>query len=402
VSDSRWQHMQWLFHEAMRQPEDQRVEWLKAACAEDAALFQEVDTLLRASGASVEVLEPRTPHPDQGNARAGEGLPDRIGPYRIIRRIGQGGMGSVYEAEEDRPRRRVALKVMRGGVISADAKKRFEHEAQMLARLHHPGIAKIFGAGTVQHRGEDIEYIAMDLIDGSPLTVFAHTRKLPHRERLELLARVCDAVQHAHQRGVIHRDLKPSNILVSADGQPTVVDFGIARATDADVRLTRTSPGPGPLLGTVPYMSPEQAAGDVAAIDTRSDVYSLGVIGYELLSGRPSVDPENRPLPELLRAIREDDPAPLSTFDRSLRGDVETIIATALDKTPERRYQSAGALAADIRRHLNDQSILARPVSRAELIVRFTRRHRALVAGAGIAVTALVAATIVTTVLAVQ
>ena len=195
-------------------------------------------------------------------------------------------MGTVYEAEQDRPRRKVALKVIRPGLASPQLLRRFELEAQVLGRLQHPGIAHIYEAGMADAGYGPQPFFAMELVPGRPLTEFAEAEQLGTRERLKLMARVCDAVQHAHQKGVIHRDLKPGNILVDGQGQPKILDFGVARATDADLAVTTLQTDIGQLVGTIPYMSPEQIEADPSQLDTRSDVYALGVITYELLAGR--------------------------------------------------------------------------------------------------------------------
>ncbi|MCA9295790.1 MAG: serine/threonine protein kinase, partial [Phycisphaerales bacterium] len=324
---------------------------------------------------------------------------------------GRGGMGSVFEAEQDSPRRTVALKVIRAGVISPQLMQRFQYEAEVLGRLQHPGIAQIYEAGVFraedQPDHEPQPYFAMELIDGLPITEYCEKNHLSTGERLELLAKVCDAVQHAHQRGVIHRDLKPGNILVTAEaateasatgsrsemshgGQPKVLDFGVARATDSDIQTTTLRTNIGQLIGTVPYMSPEQASGDPGEIDTRSDVYALGVLAYEVLAGRLPYDIRQKMIHESLRVIREDAPAPLSSINRVFRGDVETIVTTALTKEKERRYQSASALASDIRRYLGDEPISARPPSAMYQLRKFAQRNRAVVAGIITTVLALV------------
>jgi WD40 repeat protein/predicted Ser/Thr protein kinase len=317
----------------------------------------------------------------------------------VLRVLGEGGMGTVYEAEQDNPRRTVALKVMRAGLTSDFLVKRFTREAQILGRLHHPGIAQIYEAGLAE---DGRPFFAMEFLRGLPLGEYARLRGLTVPARLELLARVCDAVQHAHDQGVIHRDLKPANILVDETGQPKVLDFGVARATDADLHTTTARTQAGQLLGTLGYMSPEQVAGDPDALDRRSDVYTLGVILFQLLANRPPYDLEQLPLPEAARVIREQEPSRLGSVNAGCRGDVETIVAKALEKDPARRYPSAGELAADIRRHLHHEPIRARPPSALYQLRKFARRHKALVAavlGIGLA---LVAGTVVSVLYAVR
>ena len=308
-------------------------------------------------------------------------LPERIDDYRVLRLLGRGGMGSVFEAEQDNPRRTVALKVVHAGVLGDEARRRFELEAQVLGHLHHPGIAQIYEAGVHETAGGSQPYFAMELIDGVPLDLYVEEHGLGTRERLALLARVCDGVQHAHQRGVIHRDLKPDNILVDKSGQPKILDFGLARATDSDLQAATLHTSLGQIMGTVPFMSPEQAAGDPDALDLRTDVYSLGVVAYRVLSGEMPYDTGGAQVLEALRVVREDDARPLSSIHRHLRGDVETIIGKALEKEPNRRYPSASGLAADIRRHLDDEPISARAPSALYHLKKFTRRNRALVLG---------------------
>lgn len=307
-------------------------------------------------------------------------LPSRIGRFRIARLIAQGGMGAVYEAEQDRPRRIVALKVIRPELASASTLRRFEREAEVLARLHHPGIAQIYDAGTADHGAGSQPFFVMELIRGEPLLRHAQTHHLDQRARVELLARVAEAVDHAHQRGVIHRDLKPANILVDESGQPKVLDFGVARATDPELQTTlRTDAGQ--ILGTLSYMSPEQIAGDPGAVDARTDVYALGVILYELLTGQLPYELSLKTIPEVASVIRDQDPARMSSIDRALGGDIETIVMKALEKESLRRYASAGALAEDLRRYLARQPIAARQPSKLYQLRKFTRRRPELVGG---------------------
>jgi tetratricopeptide (TPR) repeat protein/tRNA A-37 threonylcarbamoyl transferase component Bud32 len=306
-----------------------------------------------------------------------------FGRYHLVRLIGLGGMGAVYEAEQDHPRRRVAIKVIRPELMSAEIARRFEHEARILGRLQHPGIAQIYEAGKVELAGAAggaTPYFAMEYVEGVPLTEFATGKSLGVRERLELFLRACEAVEHAHRMGVIHRDLKPGNILVDGEGRARILDFGVARATDADVRAATMHTEVGRLVGTLPYMSPEQVAGDADGLDTRSDVYSLGVVLYELLAEKPPYDVKRGAVHEAARVIAETEPAPLSTVSRAFRGDLETIVGKALAKERERRYQSVGEMAADVRRYLSDEPILAHPPSRGYHLTRFARRHRSAVA----------------------
>jgi tetratricopeptide (TPR) repeat protein/predicted Ser/Thr protein kinase len=304
----------------------------------------------------------------------------RIGPYRILARIGEGGMGVVYQAQQEQPRRLVALKIIKPGWSSPELLRRFQQEAQALGRLQHPGIAMIYEAGTAADAGPvPLPYFAMEFIQGTSLGKYADDHGLTTRERLEIMAKVCDAVDHAHQRGIIHRDLKPGNILVDETGQPKILDFGVARVTDSDVHSTRQT-DLGQLLGTVAYMSPEQVLADPLELDTRSDVYALGVILYELLAGRLpySISPK---LHEAVQTIRQEDPAPLRSIVRTCRGDIETLVAKALEKERARRYGSAAALAADIRRYLGNEPTTARPASIAYQLQKLARRHSTFVGG---------------------
>jgi eukaryotic-like serine/threonine-protein kinase len=306
-------------------------------------------------------------------------LPSHIGRFRIIRLLGEGGMGLVYEAEQDNPRRTVALKVIRAGYADKVMLRRFDNETQALGRLQHPGIAQIYEAGTAETAFGLQPYFAMELVQGLPLREYCEAQKLNTRQRLELVAKICDAVQHAHGRGLIHRDLKPGNIVVDEEGQPRILDFGIARLTDSDGQATRQT-DLGQLIGTLAYMSPEQALGEPAEIDTRSDVYSIGLIVYGLLAGQLPYTIGYQ-LHEAIRTIREEEGTALSSFNRNFRGDIETIVSKALEKDKTRRYASAAEVAADIRRYLRDEPIVARPASASYQLQKFARRHRALVIG---------------------
>jgi tetratricopeptide (TPR) repeat protein len=303
-------------------------------------------------------------------------------------------MGTVFEAEQDHPRRIVALKLIRTHLATEEMLRRFEHEALVLGRLHHPGIAQIYEAGAAPSGSGSQPYFAMELVDGVELNEYVRTHSLDLNARLALFGRICEAVQHAHEKGVIHRDLKPANILVMADGSPKVLDFGVARLTDSDVQTVTMRTDIGQLLGTLPYMSPEQAAADPDAIDSRSDVYALGVILYELLSGRMPYEIPTF-LGDALRVIREAEPMRLSTLHRMYRGDIETIVAKALEKEPERRYASAHELATDVERYLRDEPIVARRPSALYQIRKFARRNKILVGGMAAVFLALVAGTTV-------
>jgi len=367
---------------------------------------------------------------DPGGARAGEDDPTRpvdedatrtargpgpgvdagvlapgsvVGSYTVESLIGRGGMGAVYRAAQASPARTVALKLMRPGLTSSKALRRFELEAEVLGRLSHHGIAAIYEAGIHEDpRLGRAPYFAMEFVDGPTLGEHARREDLGTRERLALFARICDAVHHAHSRGIIHRDLKPSNILVSYDEQagewtPKILDFGVARATDADIATTTMHTDVGQIVGTIPYMSPEQVMGDPEEIDTRSDVYALGVVLYELLAGRLPYDIGRAMIAEAARVIVHDDPTRLSSIDTRLRGDIETIVAKALEKARERRYQSALDLGSDIRRYLHDEPISARPPSTWYQAKKFAKRNTALVSGIIAAFVALIVGLIGTT-----
>ena len=283
----------------------ERTRFIDDRCANDDELRRELmDAFRDADTASAGVVEKAAAVVVDGGDL---GMGRRLGKYRILRIVGEGGMGVVYEAEQDHPRRIVALKVIKAGVAGAELLRRFERESQVLARLQHPGIAQIYEAGAADTGFGPQPYFAMEFIHGVPLRQYAEAHKLGVRQRLELMAKVCDAVEHAHQRGVIHRDLKPANILVDGDGQPKIMDFGVARATDSDAHATRQT-DVGQLIGTLAYMSPEQADADPLELDTRSDVYALGVILYELLANRLPYQLSDQ-LHEALRVISEEDPA---------------------------------------------------------------------------------------------
>ena len=297
---------------------------------------------------------------------------ERIEGFRILRELGRGGMGVVFEAEQLSPPRRVALKVVRGASwVDATTLQLFQREIRALARLEHPGIASLYDAGSTAD-GE--HWFAMELVRGEPLTRYAAGR--PLAERLELFRQLCDAIDYAHQRGVVHRDLKPSNVLVDGRGRVQVLDFGLAKITDQDVAATTVLSEPGAIRGTLAYMSPEQARGDPAAVDQRSDVYSLGAVLYELLTARVPSDVSGVHVHEAARRICEEAPERPSRIDASLRGELETIVLKALEKEPERRYPSAAALGEDLRRHLADEPILARPPSGLYHARKLVARHR--------------------------
>jgi eukaryotic-like serine/threonine-protein kinase len=327
--------------------------------------------------------------------RGSRSFPKTIGHYRVVRVLGEGGMGTVYEAEQESPRRRVALKVIKAGVASESHLRRFEVESEILGKLDHPGIATIYEAGTFDTPAGVQPYFAMEFVQGKLLTKYAYANKLGTKERLGLLAKIADAVHHAHQKGVIHRDLKPANILVTVEGQVKILDFGVARATDADIQTATLETDIGQLVGTIPYMSPEQASGNPDDLDTRSDVYAIGILAYELLADRLPYDVERKMIHEAVRVIQEDAPTPLSSINKIFRGDIEIIVGKALVKEKDRRYQSANDFSSDIHRYLNSEPIIARPPSSWYQISKFTKRNKAVVAGVlGITIVSVVGAAV--------
>lgn len=426
---ARFQRIERIFLEASALTGTAREAHLASACADDPSLHDEIAAMLAADGAPEGIidrgalagvidLDRFTTALDDRSAP----LPGRIGRCRIIRVLGRGGMGVVYEARQEDPDRPVALKVMNVRSAGARTLRRFRHEAQMLGRLQHPGIAQVFEAG-IDDWGEGSQpYIVMELVRGEDLATHVRGRAISIEGRLSLLARLCDAVHHAHLHGVVHRDLKPANVLVvergSEDGsgtgavddesnsaQPKVLDFGVARLLDPDGAGTtiqtdtgRTCMGQtytGQLVGTVAYMSPEQAEGDPAAIDARTDIYALGVIAFELLGGRHPQDLHQRPFHDALRVLREQHAPRLGSIDRRLRGDVETIVAKALEHDRRERYPSAAEMGADLRRVLRHEPIQARPVGTVDQLLRLARRHRGVVAAMAMSALALIAATVI-------
>jgi len=318
------------------------------------------------------------------------GLP-AIDGIEVREVLGAGAMGVVYRAEQSMPRREVAVKVMGVGLGTTGHSRRFRSEADALARLDHPGIAKVFQSGVADVGRTQRPYLVMELVEGQRLDRWLEHRRLSVRELLELMIQICDAVQHAHARGVIHRDLKPSNILIrAADAQPKIIDFGVARITDMSGATMATAAGE--VVGTLAYMSPEQLGGDPSAVDTRSDVYALGVILFRSLSGELPLDVSSLSLTEAARAIQRDAPRRLASIDAALRGDLDTIVAHALEKDKERRYQTAEALKADLERFLDHQPISARPPSTVYLLSRLAKRHRGPVVVGGVVAIGLLAA----------
>lgn len=388
-----------LFREATDLPEADRAAFMECSCGSDVDLRAEVESLLASDAGGWSALDQSVHRNDFSGLLPCAEQPLSKGflaaeRFTIVERLNEGGMGIVYRAIQDNPRREVALKVMRSG--SADLIRRFEREIDILARLRHPGIGQIFDAGRLQQSSGSRPYLAMELVHGESIVAFANSHRLDVPARLEMFAMVCDAVQYAHQSGVIHRDLKPDNILVeeSAGGyQPRVLDFGVGALTSPSNGTLATMPGA--LVGTIAYMAPEQASG---LANTQSDVYSLGVILYELLCGALPIDVRSDPLLKAAKRIHDEAPVPISLRDSRLRGDLETIINKALEKEPVRRYATADALASDIRRLLRHEPILARPASVAYVLQRFSQRHRWIVSVTAFAVFAIFGALAVTSV----
>jgi predicted Ser/Thr protein kinase len=379
-----WNEIELVYLEASVLAIVDRESFLDRACAGQASLRTEVESLLQADLVRGDFLDAAPSHLAADLLRKQTEGPETIGPYRILGLLGEGGMGTVYRAEQHSPHRIVALKVIRAGMTNTQFLRRFELESEALGRLQHPGIAQIYDAGTADEGSGSQPYFAMEFIEGRPLMAYGVEHSLDARARLELMAKICDAVSHAHQRGILHRDLKPGNVLVDGSGQPKILDFGVARMIDSDSQATRQT-DLGQLIGTLDYMSPEQTLGDPFDLDVRSDIYSLGVILYELLAGKLPYQTKRRSLPEVVRIIREHDPEPLSTIDRGYRCDIEIIVEKALEKDKDRRYASAAELAGDIRRHLADEPIVARPATASYRAGKFIRRYRT-----GVAVSCLV------------
>jgi eukaryotic-like serine/threonine-protein kinase len=416
IDPERWHEMDRLFAEALERPLAERPAFLDEICAGDPDLRRELERLLAADDEAAAFLE------RPAGELLGLALDDReeggqLGPYRLLRRIGGGGMGTVYLArrEDEQYQRDVAIKILRSGLASTEALHRFLAERQILARLEHPNIARLYDGGCTE---DGRPYLVMELIEGTPVDEYCDRNRLTVDQRLDLFRRICAAVQYAHQNLLVHRDLKPGNILVTAEGEPKLLDFGIAkrlaREKTVDSRMTQT----GLRMLTPSYASPEQVKG--GAITTASDVYALGVLLYELLAGRSPYETTGAPY-EIERAICEKQPerpsaalfragAPTAeqiaqdrntrppVLRRRLQGDLDNIILMALRKEPQRRYESVAHLSRDVERHLKDLPVHARPDTALYRTRKFLRRRRATVAAAAVA--ALLAGGFVTSVVA--
>ncbi len=401
-----------IFLAAVEKPEPvEREAYLREVCGSDLALRGQVDALLRRhedAGSFLErplLDEDLAPKTDRPATSRTELLDTKIGPYKVVQQLGEGGMGTVWVAEQSEPvKRRVALKLIKPGLDSDQVVRRFEAERQALALMDHTHIAKVLDAGATP---EGRPYFVMELVKGVPITKYCDELNLPLRERLELFVPVCKAIQHAHQQGVVHRDIKPSNVLVCMeDGKavPKIIDFGVAKAVGARLTSETLHTEIGQLIGTLEYMAPEQAELSALDIDARADVYALGVLLYELLTGTTPLDKtrlRSAAFAELLRMITEEEPPRPSTrlttsnhslatlasqrrteparLARDVRGELDWIVMRCLEKDRARRYSSASGLATDIERHLRDEAVEACPPSASYRMGKVLRRHRGTV-----------------------
>jgi non-specific serine/threonine protein kinase/serine/threonine-protein kinase len=392
---------------AMERDAADRRAFVREACANDAELLARVLKLLDAADRATSFLDTPALGTNPATPRIDLPTPDAVGSYLVTGVLGSGGMATVYEAIQEDPERRVALKVLHRTVEDNAAYQRFRFEAEALARLRHPHIAQIYEAGAAPlGDSSPSPFFAMELVeDALPITRFVAERGLSIRERLELFVSVCEAVHHGHQHGVIHRDIKPANVLVGADGVPKVIDFGIAMAAGGDGRAMTTGIDRGQLIGTLNAMSPEQCGGGgehSSDIDTRADVYALGVLLYEMVADKPPHDLSAMSVPQAIRTIVETDAPKPSAHNPAARGDLDAIIGKAIRRDRRERYPGAASLAADVRRHLEHKPIEARPASLALVMKRFARRSPALAGAIGAAVLLLVGGVVVSSSLAIE
>lgn len=388
-----WKRVRSAFETASELPESERSTFLDRALGSESSERREVDRLLALAPESTGFL---TPPPDDAVAALLSPEIDlvgkRVASYRLEKLIASGGMGVVYQAEQDVPKRQVALKMIRPSVASERAVRRFREEIENLARLRHPGIAQIYEVGVVASAAGDAPWFSLELVDGAtPITEYVTRLELSTSERLGLFMRVCEAVHHGHQRGVIHCDLKPSNVLIDSGGHPKVIDFGIARAIDRDGErgATRT----GEVAGTLSYMSPEQLRGETRDLDLRVDVFALGILLHEIVAGG---SPLPAPSSSLLETLRQRESFRFASREVAGSRELAWIVGKAIAAERERRYETALDLARDVGRLLRHEPILAGPESNGYRIAKFVRRHRLGVASAAVIAATLIAALILT------
>lgn len=371
-------------------PGPERERLIASLCADDAALRDELVGLLAHHDAAEterfgEVqLELADPVDDAAEAA----VPERLGRFRIHGLLGTGATGVVFDAEDTEGQRRVALKLLRPEAITASVHARFRREARLLAQMDHPGIVRLFAVETIATPAGPREALVLERVPGRPLTEHARTARWSIERRLHVLIRVCEAVEHAHRKGVLHRDLKPGNVLIAEDGTPKVLDFGVGQPLDPHHAATRFTSA-GFLIGTLGYMSPEQLSGSAEGLDTRSDVYGLGAIAYELLGGRPPCEAPGLELAEWIYRLQRHDPPSLRSISPRISRDLSRVVGKAMARDPDRRYAGPYALAADLRRVLRGEAIEARAPTWRYRTSRFIARHRAAVVLSGLALAAI-------------